>query len=52
MTVDLRTEEDRMLDGREATGRCSEFLELPEVRGRPLWSRDGRGPSLTFGVVE
>lgn len=48
----FRTEDDRILDGREATGRCSAFLELPEVRGRPLWSKEGRGPSFTFGVDE
>ena len=45
----FRREEERMFDGSEATGRCSEFRELPEVRGRPPWSKDGRGPNLTFG---
>jgi hypothetical protein len=46
----LRTEDGRMPAGMEATGRWSGFRELPEVRGRPLWSSEGRGPSLTLGV--
>lgn len=46
----FRTEEERMFVGREATGRWSVFRELPAVRGLPLLSTDGRGPSLTFGL--
>jgi hypothetical protein len=36
--------------GKDATGRCSALrVRFPAVRGRPLPSTDGRGPSLTFG---
>lgn len=33
---DFRTEDDRMLEGSDATGRWSGLRELPAVRGRPL----------------
>lgn len=46
----FRTEDERIFVGRDATGRWSKFRELPAVRGLPLLSTDGRGPSLTFGV--
>lgn len=36
--------------GRDATGRWSGLRELLDVRGLPLLSTDGRGPSLTLGV--
>lgn len=45
----LRREDDRMPAGKEATGRCSALRDrFPAVRGRPLSSTEGRGPSLTF----
>lgn len=46
----FRTDDERMPAGIEATGRWSGFRELPDVRGRPLGSTAGRGPSLTLGV--
>lgn len=48
----FRNDEERIPAGSEATGRCSVFLEDPEVRGRPLLSTEGRGPSFTFWVYD
>lgn len=40
-----------MPDGMEATGRCSTLrAAVPAVRGRPLPSTEGRGPSFTLGL--
>lgn len=48
-TWDFRSGDERIPAGSDATGRCSRFRAVPAVRGRPLWSTDGRGPNFTFG---
>ena len=48
----FRKGDDRIPVGRDATGRCSTRRDVfPAVRGRPLLPTDGRGPSLTLGMV-
>lgn len=47
--LDFRKDDERMPAGNETTGRCSALRDrFPAVRGRPLPSTDGRGPSFTF----
>lgn len=48
----LRNGDDRIPAGNEATGRWSGRDKLPDVRGRPLLSTAGRGPSLIFRFRE
>lgn len=49
--LDLRKDDDRTPAGKDATGRRSALRErLPAVRGRPLPSTEGRGPSFTLAL--